>query len=241
MQSYLKRLILPVTLFVSTLFTIDGCHNFFNNFMVIAPSSTASAANLATTSLTFSGPLTVALQQDLMDHSLEKDLISDFANTRKIQIQFVAFETVNEALELLRDEKVDLVFPRTPLLKTEFHGHYTMVYDDLRLSVVCGGALISAKKLYFPENYFYATKSKNFNLTFEVSAKNLKSNKAKIYVGESEVFGRIRFDKTFNDPASEDGAITVKLLFLSSGKCLDLPIVIDLIAYLSAQQGIVDH
>lgn len=30
---------------------------------------------------------------------------------------------------------------------------------------------------------------KNFNLTFEVSAKNLKSNKAKIYVGESEVFG----------------------------------------------------
>ena len=30
---------------------------------------------------------------------------------------------------------------------------------------------------------------KNYNLTFEVSAKNLKSNKAKIYVGENEVFG----------------------------------------------------
>ena len=30
---------------------------------------------------------------------------------------------------------------------------------------------------------------KNFNLTFEVSATNLKSNKAKIYVGENEVFG----------------------------------------------------
>lgn len=30
---------------------------------------------------------------------------------------------------------------------------------------------------------------KNFNLTFEVTATNLKSNKAKIYIGESEVFG----------------------------------------------------
>ncbi|MCZ8296748.1 MAG: hypothetical protein O9297_05980 [Flavobacterium sp.] len=30
---------------------------------------------------------------------------------------------------------------------------------------------------------------KNYNLTFEVSATNLKSNKAKIYVGENEVFG----------------------------------------------------
>ena len=115
----------------------------------------------------FSGPLTVALQQDLFTHSLEKDLIFDFANTRGIEIQFVAFETVSEALELLKDEKVDLVFPRTPLLKTEFHGHHTMVYDDLHLSVICGGALDNAKKLYIPENYFYATKSKNFNSTFK--------------------------------------------------------------------------
>ena len=30
---------------------------------------------------------------------------------------------------------------------------------------------------------------KNYNLTFEVAAKNLKSNKAKIYVGENDVFG----------------------------------------------------
>ena len=33
-----------------------------------------------------------------------------------------------------------------------------------------------------------STDDKNYNLTFEVSAKNLKSNKAKIYVGENEVF-----------------------------------------------------
>jgi len=30
---------------------------------------------------------------------------------------------------------------------------------------------------------------KNYNLTFEVAAKNIKSNKAKIYVGENDVFG----------------------------------------------------
>lgn len=130
--------------------------------MILAPSRPANAA-----SVTFSGPLTVALQQDLINHSLEKDLISDFANTRGIRVRFVAFETVAEALELLKDEKVDLVFPRTPLLKTEFHGHHTMVYDDLRLAVVCGGSLDKATKLYIPENYFYATQSKNFNSTFK--------------------------------------------------------------------------
>ena len=154
MHKILRRFILPVFLFLSTLLTIDGCHNFF-----ILPSNASS--------LTFKGPLTVALQQDLISNSLEKDLISNFATTRGIRIQFVAFESVDEALDLLKDEKVDLVFPRTPLLRTEFHGHHTMVYDDLRLSVICAGSIETAKKLYIPENYLYAVKNKKFNLTFK--------------------------------------------------------------------------
>ncbi len=154
MHLILRRFILPVILFLSTLLTIDGCHNFF-----IIP--------LNATSITFKGPLTVALQQDLITKSLEKDLISNFAKTRGIQIQFVAFETVDQALELLKNEKVDLVFPRTPLLRTEFHGHHTMVYDDLRLSVVCSSTIEAANKLYIPENYLYAVKNKKFNSIFQ--------------------------------------------------------------------------
>ena len=33
------------------------------------------------------------------------------------------------------------------------------------------------------------TDDKNFNLTFQITGKNLKRNNAKIYVGEKEVFG----------------------------------------------------
>ncbi len=154
MQIAYKRFFITAVLAVSTLFTIDGCHNFF---------ITPSEANL----LKFKGPLTVGLQQDIYSTSLEKDLIANFAKTQGIQIKFLTFGTSDEALELLKTEKIDLAFPRTPVTSNDFHGHYSMVYDDLQLSVVCAGNFELAEKLYIPDNFLYAVRSKNFTAQFD--------------------------------------------------------------------------
>ncbi|MFZ3230900.1 MAG: transglycosylase SLT domain-containing protein [Pseudobdellovibrio sp.] len=135
------------------LFFINGCHSFF-----FTPSDAAS--------FTYRGPLSVALREDLFSKSLEKDLMIAFAKAHSIQIKFVSFRTLNQAKTLLSLDKADLVFTRAPIKDADFEGHFSLVYDDLKLSVVCSGPFESAKELYIPTHYFYIAENEKFNSLF---------------------------------------------------------------------------
>ncbi len=145
----LRQFFITAVLLTMTLLTVNGCRYVFS-------------APTAASQVKFSGPLTVALHEDLSSNSLEKDLITHFAKVKNIKIKFVTFDDVQQATALLQQEKVDLIFFRVPNSEVQFHGHYSMVYDDLRLSVQCSGALAQASVLYIPEIYLRAAQSKNF-------------------------------------------------------------------------------
>ena len=135
------------------LFFLNGCHSFF---------STSAQAE----AVTYRGPLTVALQDDLFAKSLEKDLMIQFAKDYSLEINFISFKTLNQAESLLSLEKTDLVFARTPVKNNNFKNDYSLVYDDLKLSVVCSGDFKNASDLYIPDHLFYIASQKNFNSTF---------------------------------------------------------------------------
>lgn len=153
MKTKSRLIVLSACFSILSLFFINGCHSFF-----------FSSSEAAT--LTYRGPLKVALREDLYTKSLEKDLMTAFAKAHSIEIQFISFRTLNQAATLLTLEKADLVFTRTPAKEADFPGHFSLVYDDLKLSVVCSSDVASAKDLYIPTHYFYVTENENFNSTF---------------------------------------------------------------------------
>lgn len=145
----LQRFFLTTVLVAFTLLTVNGCRYF-----LITP--------LEASQIKFTGPLIVAMHENLQAYSLEKDLITDFARSRKIKIKFVSFKTAADASDLLYSEKVDLVFSRMPQSVAFFPGHFSMVYDDLKLSVLCSGPLTKSSTLYIPEIYMYTAQSDSF-------------------------------------------------------------------------------
>ena len=149
MQKTFRRYTVAIILLLLTLLTVNGCRNFF-------------AFPLQASQVTFQGPLYVALHEDLIAHSLEKDLILDFGKTRKIAVNFVSFETMEEASELLQSEDVDLVFTRTPTKFTHFPNHFSTIYDDLKLAILCSAPLKKSSEIYIPTNYRYVTQAKTF-------------------------------------------------------------------------------
>lgn len=136
------------------LLSINGCHGLF---------FTSAKAS----SVPFHGPLKVALQEDLTAKSLEKDLIINFALAHSIKLKFISFKNLAEAETLLNQEKADLVFTRSTLSESNFKGHFSMIYDDLQLSVLCPDSLATIKELYIPDRFFYATQTKNFLKIFK--------------------------------------------------------------------------
>ncbi len=144
-----QRFFITAALIVFTLLTVNGCRYFF-----VTP--------LEASQIKFNGPLTVALHENLLAYSLEKDLITHFAKSRQIKVKFVPFKSAEHASELLSNEKVDLVFSRMPQAMAPFQGHFSMVYDDLRLSVLCSGPLTKASSIYIPEIYAHAAQSESF-------------------------------------------------------------------------------
>ena len=151
-KHYLRTSALLFLCLIAFLFT-NGCYQFWIS------GSQASQ-------LVFKGPLTIAIHQDLKYSSLEKDLISQFASSLKIKINFIFFNHIDEAAALFRNEKVDLVFSRAPYNADLFQGHYSMVYDDLSLTVLCSGALTQAQEIFIPENYYFVTKINSFSHKF---------------------------------------------------------------------------
>lgn len=135
------------------LVTVSGCHNFFS-----APAVASSYA--------FHGPLKVALHEDLIAKSLEKDLVNHFARSQSLKLKFIPFKNLNQAEELLEQQKVDLVFTRSTLTAADFKGHYSQAYDDLRLAVVCKNTIDESQELYIPDRYFSATQTETFLATF---------------------------------------------------------------------------
>lgn len=132
---------------------INGCYSFFS---IPADAET----------VTYRGPLTVALQENLYSQSLEKDLMQQFAKAYSLQINFVPFKTLNQAEALLSLEKADMVFTRVPTSNTNFTDTYSLVYDDMKLSTVCSGPLKDATDIYVPAQYFEITESPDFAQTF---------------------------------------------------------------------------
>lgn len=135
------------------LFFINGCHSFF--------STPADAEQI-----NYRGPLNVALQEDLIPKSLEKDLMFQFAKDYSLKINFISFKTINQAETLLSLQKADLVFTRIPAKNLNFADNYSLVYDDLKLSVICSGPFQAATDLYIPNQYFDLAENENFNSTF---------------------------------------------------------------------------
>ncbi len=136
------------------LLSIDGCHGLF--------STSAQAV-----SYSFHGPLKVALQEDLFNKSLEKDLVTSFAFTHSIKIKFVSFKDVAEAEHLLNQGDVDSVFTRSSLKDTDFKNHFSMIYDDLKLDVICSSNLDAATELYVPERYLHLAQTESFIQVFK--------------------------------------------------------------------------
>ena len=136
------------------LVTVSGCHSFFWTPVVAL-------------TYVFHGPLKVALQEDLIAKSLEKDLVNHFARSQSLKLKFIPFKNLNQAEELLEQQKVDLVFTRTTLSTADFKGHYSQAYDDLRLAVVCKKTIEDSSELYIPDRYFSATQSETFFQTFK--------------------------------------------------------------------------
>ena len=148
------RLHLFKTLLIFSLISINGCHGPF--IWQISRADTL-----------FHGPIKVAIQEDLLKKSLEKDLISHFAMMSSIQVKFISFKNLSEAETLLSQEAADLVFTRSTLGFSDFKGHFTMAYDDLKLTVLCSSNLQKAKEIYIPERYLNLEDSKNLSRTFK--------------------------------------------------------------------------
>lgn len=153
MKTKTRVFILSACFSLLFLLFINGCHSFF---------STPADAD----SMTYRGPLTVALQENLFTKSLEKDLMNQFAKTYSLKINFISFKTINQAETLLSLNKTDLVFTRMPIKNTNFQDDYSLAYDDLKLSTLCSGNLTEAKDLYIPNQYMYLASDEEFNPLF---------------------------------------------------------------------------
>ncbi len=149
-----RGLTLFSALLVISLFFLNGCRGLF---------LTSVQAN----SLKYHGPLKVALQEDLIAKSLEKDLILNFAQTHSIKIVFISFKDLREAETLLNQEKADLVFTRSPLREADFQGHHSTIYDDLKLAVVCSQKSDAVADLYIPNRYLHVIRTESFIKSFK--------------------------------------------------------------------------
>ncbi|OFZ30536.1 MAG: hypothetical protein A2622_09075 [Bdellovibrionales bacterium RIFCSPHIGHO2_01_FULL_40_29] len=152
MKRLWTRPIAITILALSTLLAESGCYGFFTS---------AKAA-----AITFRGPLKVAIHQDLITRSLEKDLITEFARNHSIKIKLISFESLEQAENLLNHDRVDLIFPRTPSINSDFEGHHQFVYDDLKLSMVCGSPTNNSQ-LWVPTQYSYILQNKRFLKKFK--------------------------------------------------------------------------
>lgn len=136
------------------LMTINGCHSFFSSPVVAS-------------TFVFHGPLKVALQEDLIAKSLEKDLVNRFAQTQSLKIKFIPFKNLSQVEELLEQQKVDLVFTRSTLSTGDFKKHCSQAYDDLKLAVVCKKTIAESRDLYIPDRFFSATQTQSFRTSFK--------------------------------------------------------------------------